>query len=84
MKRRRIQVEFYAGGRADEHPRRVIIGDRVHVIERLLSTSLEEDFDKRQRASRYRVLTGEGFEIEIIHASDGNWYLVSASYDTQS
>jgi hypothetical protein len=75
MKRRRVQVECYAGGRADERPRRVREGDREHVVARLLGSSVEESSPSRARIHRYRVLTDEGLELGLIREKDGDWYL---------
>jgi hypothetical protein len=75
MKLRRVQVECYAGGRADERPRRVREDDREHVIASLLSSSVEESFRFRARSYRYSVLTEEGLVLVLIRESNGDWYL---------
>jgi hypothetical protein len=74
---RRIQVECYAGSRADESPRRVSIEGRSHTIRQLLSESIEESFGERERTHRYRVLTDQGFVLEIIRTAGGEWFLQS-------
>lgn len=74
---RRILVECYSGGRADERPRRVYIDGLAHTVARLLGTAIEESFDSSERIFRYTVLTEQGLMLEIKRAADGNWYLVS-------
>jgi hypothetical protein len=72
-----IKVESYAGSRADQRPRRVIIEDREHVIVRLLYHSIEESLKSNVQTHRYRVLTAEGLTLEVIRANDGEWFLQS-------
>ena len=72
-----IQVECYAGGRSDEHPRRVTIENRVYVVARLLAESVEESLAPNQQTRRYKVLTEEGLVLEVVRSSDGTWHLVS-------
>ena len=74
---RRISVECYAGGRADERPRRVTIDGRWHVIARLLSESVEQSPDGQQRTQHYEVLTENGTVLNVARTSDGEWYLVA-------
>src|SRR5262245_26929494 len=78
MKLHSIQVECYAGARADERPRRAIIGGREHNVARLLNESVEESLAKKGRTRRYRVLTDEGLILNILRADDGTWYLESS------
>jgi len=73
----RISVECYAGARADERPRRIMIGGREHHVARLLGESVEETASGKARTRRFKVLTGDGLVLEILHASDGDWYLQS-------
>lgn len=75
MKLRQVQVEFYAGGRADEHPRRVRVDDREHVVSRLLSSSIEQAFDSKESTHRFRVLTEEGLVFDLVRTGDGEWLL---------
>ena len=76
MSRDRIIVQCYAGARGDEHPRRVIINGREHLVTRLIEESVEESVDTRVRTHRYKVLTDAGTVLEVLHADDG-WYLES-------
>lgn len=78
----RISVECYAGVRADERPRRITISGREHLVARLLGESVEETVSGREQTRRFKVLTGEGLILEILHASDGVWYI--ESYDPAS
>lgn len=73
----RISVECYAGARADERPRRIRIGGREHLVARLLGESVEETVSGKARTRRFKVLTAEGLVFEVLHASDGDWYLQS-------
>jgi hypothetical protein len=77
MKLDPISVECYAGGRADERPRRLTIDGREHTVVRLLEESVEESPDTREQTRRYKVLTDEGLILGIQRASDGAWYLNS-------
>ena len=74
----RINVECYAGARADERPRRILIEGREFRVTRLISESVDESADSRERIHRYRVLTDAGIVFEVVHKSDG-WYLDSES-----
>jgi hypothetical protein len=69
-----VQVECYAGGRADERPRRVVIDGREHRVARILNASIEESFATKDRRRRYTVLTEEGMRLKIFQAGD-EWYL---------
>ena len=75
MQRRAVQVECYAGGRADERPRRVRAGTREYWVAQLLSTSVEESFDTKAQVRAYRVLTEDGWILDLTCASDGQWTL---------
>ena len=70
-----IQVECYAGGRADEKPRRIRISGREHVVERLLSSSLELTPPASRPFRRFRVLTEDGLELDLLCDPDGEWFL---------
>jgi hypothetical protein len=74
---RPIRVECYAGGRADETPRRIRFDGREHVVARLLAESIEESLASNQQTRRYKLLTGEGLVLEVVRSSDGAWRLVS-------
>jgi len=79
MKRRQVQVDCYAGSRADERPRRVRAGDREHIIARLLSSSVEESLSSKEQTRRYRVLTDEGLTLDLALDGSGKWYLEGES-----
>jgi hypothetical protein len=70
-----ITVECYAGSRADERPRRVIIDGREHVVARLLEETLDESSDSKARRRRFKLLTDEGITLDVIRSGDGAWYL---------
>ena len=77
MKLRAIKVECYAGGRADETPRRISFDGREHVVARLLAESIEEPPASNQQTRRYKVLTDEGIMLEVVRLGDGTWRLLS-------
>ena len=79
MTLRTVRVECYAGSRADETPRRISIDGREHVVSRLLAESIEESLEANQQTRRYKVLTEEGFVLEVARSSDEVWRLVSYS-----
>ena len=72
-----IRVECYAGGRGDERPRRVIIENRVYVVARVLSESLEEPLESNRQSRRFKILTDEGLVFDVVRTSDGAWHIVS-------
>lgn len=75
MDLRAITVECYAGSRADERPKRVIIEGREHVVARLLEETLDESSDSKVQRRRFKLLTDEGIVLDVIRSSDGAWYL---------
>jgi hypothetical protein len=77
MRYRTVRVECYAGGRADETPRRISFGGREHIVARLLAESVEESGASKQQTRRYKVLTEEGLVLEVVRLGDGTWGLVS-------
>lgn len=77
MKLRTVRVECYAGGRANETPRRICFDGREHLVARLLAEAIEESPLSNERTRRYKVLTDEGLVLEVVRLSDGNWVLVS-------
>jgi hypothetical protein len=77
MRLRSIRVECYAGGRADETPRLIIFDGREHLVSRLLTESVEELLESKQQIRRYKVLTEDGLELEVVRSRDGTWEIVS-------
>ena len=77
MTLRPVIVECYAGGRADETPRRISFGGREHVVARLLAESIEQPFESNRQTRRFRVLTDDGLVLEVVRSDDGSWSLVS-------
>ena len=75
MQRVAIQVECYAGSRADERPRRVLIEGRPHTVARLLSSSIEQSLSATAPTRRFRVVTEYGWQLDIIRTVDGDWFL---------
>jgi hypothetical protein len=77
MKHHSVQVDCYSGSRADERPRNVVIDGREHRVTRLLTVSIEEAVESKERVERFTVLTDEGLTIQLIRAESGEWHLVS-------
>jgi hypothetical protein len=74
-----VEVECYAGNRADERPRRVRLEGREHRIDKLLASSIEEAVTRSERSYRYTVLTEDGTRLELLRTGKGEWFLVSES-----
>lgn len=83
MDLRAIKVECYAGSRADERPRRVIIDGREHLVARLLEETLDESSDSKAQRRRFKLLTDEGIVLDVIRSGDGEWYLSPDSRRTR-
>jgi len=83
MDLRAITVECYAGSRADERPRRVIIDGREHLVARLLEETLDESSDSKTQRRRFKVLTDEGIVLDVIRSGDGSWYMSPNSHRTR-
>jgi hypothetical protein len=75
MKRLAIQVECYAGSRADERPRRVCIKGRDYMVARLLSSSIEQSLMTNAPARRFRVVTEDGWQLDMVCTASGDWFL---------
>jgi len=75
MQRFAIQVECYAGSRADERPRRVLIEGRPYRVARLLSSSIEQSLADTAPTRRFRVITEDGWQLDLICTADGDWFL---------
>src|SRR5262245_27294801 len=76
MKLEPIDVECYSGGRSDERPRQLKIRGTVLIVARLLSQSIEENAESKQRRHRYRVLTTEGHTLDLFRDHNDRWYLL--------
>ena len=72
-----IQVECYAGGRADERPRRIVIDGSEFIVTRLIAESNEEAIESKKRIKRFTVLTERGQTIDLRCTESGDWQLVS-------
>lgn len=74
MSSRPVKVQCYAGSRADERPRRVVIDGRQHVVTSILKSSIEESAATKERIRSFTVLTEEGIRLKLFQAGD-EWYL---------
>jgi MFS family permease len=69
-----IRIRFYAGGRADELPRAVVIGGEEESVD-VLASWLEEERGIRRR--RFRLAAQDGSEMEVVGEDPaGSWRLV--------
>ena len=75
MQRIAIQVECYAGSRADERPRRVRVEGREYIVARLLSSSVEQPRAATAVTRRFRVVTVDGWQLDLIRTAGGDWFL---------
>lgn len=75
MKRLPVEVECYAGARADERPRRVQIKGRTHTVARLLSSSIEQTLATGESLRRFRVVTEDGWQLDLVCTAGGDWFL---------
>ena len=75
MKRLAVEVECYAGSRADERPRRVLIEGCEYRVVRLLSSSIEQTLATTESIRRFRVVTEDGWQLDLVRTSDGDWFL---------
>lgn len=65
----KVRVECYSGGRADERPRAVIVGDRRLAVTGVLDTWYGEDH------LYFKVLVENGDEYLVRRDADGEWTL---------
>jgi hypothetical protein len=56
----------------------MIIGGRRHAVARLLSESIEESVEKRDRIHRYSILTDDGLVVELVRTADRRWFISHA------
>lgn len=75
MERVAVQVECYAGSRADERPRRVRIEGREYTVARLLSSSVEQSRAASAVTRRFRVVTEDGLQLDLARTAAGDWFL---------
>ena len=75
MKRLAIEVECYAGSRADERPRRVFVNGHEHRVARLRSSSIEQPLATTAILRRFRVITEAGLQLDLIRTADGDWFI---------
>jgi len=67
---RRVGVRFYAGGRADEVPRAILVGGEEERVE-VLGSWEEEVGGRRHR--RFRLEDEDGTLLEIVQAGQDRW-----------
>jgi MFS family permease len=73
-----VEVRFYAGGRADEVPRSIVVAGEEEPVEVLRSWN--EQVDLRGvvlRRRRFRLRTEDGTRVEISSGEDDRWLLTA-------
>jgi len=73
-----VEVRFYAGGKADEVPRSVVIAGEEEPVEVLRSWN--EEVDRRGvvvRRRRFRLRASDGTRMEITSDDDDRWLLTA-------
>jgi hypothetical protein len=65
----KVCVECYSGGRADERPRAVVVGDRRRAVAEVLDTWYGEDH------LYFKVRLETGDEYLVRRDADGEWTL---------
>jgi hypothetical protein len=69
-----VSVECYAGSKAFERPRRILVGGSIIELIRTAAFSVEEDAASRHRRYRFEVLTEDGRKIILIRDCD-QWFI---------
>jgi MFS family permease len=73
-----VDVRFYAGGKADEVPRAVVIAGEEEAVEVLKEWN--EEVDRRGavvRRRRFRVQASDGTQMEITSDKDDRWLMTT-------
>jgi len=68
-----VLVECYAGSKAFERPRRVLIDGLAHEVVETTASSVEEDVASRVRCHRFEVQIDDGRKLVLIRRSD-QWF----------
>ncbi|HKF58275.1 MAG TPA: hypothetical protein VKJ45_22725 [Blastocatellia bacterium] len=69
-----VLVECYAGSKAFERPRRVLIDGLAHDVVETIASWVEEDAASRVRCHRFEVRIDDGRKLLLIRRSD-QWFL---------
>ena len=69
-----VFVECYAGSKAFERPRRILMDGLTHEVIRVTASSIEEDAASRLRRHRFEVLIQDGRMLVLIRQGD-HWFL---------
>jgi hypothetical protein len=69
-----VLVECYAGSKAFERPRRILIDGLSHEVIRAAPLSVEEDAASRLLRHRFEVLIQDGRRFVLIRQGD-QWFL---------
>jgi len=70
----RVLVECYAGSKAFERPRRIVIDSVVHEAVEATALSVEEEVASRVRRHRFEVLIDDGRKLLLVRQGD-QWFL---------
>jgi hypothetical protein len=75
-----VEVRCYAGGRGDELPRTVLLGDREMPV-RVERSWIEEPIGSGSGARRrmFQVLSEDGRRYRLAQEPDGSWTLARAA-----
>jgi len=74
-RRRRVELRFYAGGRADEVPRSIVVGGDEEPVE-VVGAWKEESAGSSSRRTRFRLRTEDGSLFEVVQELRGHRWLV--------
>ena len=69
-----VIVECYAGSKAFERPRLIMIDGLAHEAVRATPLSVEEDVASRLRSHRFEVLIEDGRKLILVRQGD-QWFL---------
>ncbi|HEU4388012.1 MAG TPA: hypothetical protein VFV34_09465, partial [Blastocatellia bacterium] len=66
--------ECYSGSRGDESPRRVIAGEIIYDVIRILERAVVRDSASGTESRRFRVLLDDGRIVTLTKRESGDWH----------